>query len=105
MSTPAAPTLTATATSDATSYPAGATITIDAAALEALAVAAVISATIGSVSVNTEVDFTVEEPATGAVFGITDSTGGLISWTVAAGTEPGTAVLTGVAPSSLPASS
>jgi hypothetical protein len=101
MSTPAtpAPSLSVTASADETSYQPGATITIDAAALEALAVVATVSATLAGVSVNAEVDFSVEEPASGAVFGISDSTNGQISWSQAPGANPGTIVFTATAPS------
>jgi hypothetical protein len=99
MSTPVStPSLTVTASSDATSYTPGATITVDAAALAALAVAATVSASLNGVTVNAEVDFSVEEPASGATFGISDSTGGQISWSQAPGANPGTIVFTGTAP-------
>lgn len=102
MTTPA-PSLSVKASADAPSYAPGATITVDASALQALAVAATVSASLAGVTVNAEVDFTVEEAATAATFGISDSTNGAISWTMAPGAGPGTAVFTGTAPSGLAA--
>jgi hypothetical protein len=98
MSTPA-PALSLTASSDETSYQPGATITLAAAALQALAVAATVSASLAGATVNVEVDFSVEEPAAGATFGISDSTNGQISWTQAPGSAPGSIVFTATAPS------
>jgi hypothetical protein len=106
MTTPvSAPALSVTASSDQPSYKPGALITIDAAALQALAVAATISATVGDTTVTAEVDFSVEEPAAGASFGISDSTGGQISWSQQAGADPGTIVFTGTAPGAQPSAS
>lgn len=100
MTTPA-PALSVTASSDQPSYKPGQLITIDAAALQALAVAVTISATLGDATVNAEVDINVEEPAAGVSFGISDSTG-QIQWAQQAGTDPGTIVFTGTAPGSAP---
>lgn len=97
MSTPA-PSLSVTATSDAPSYAPGATVTIDAAALQQVLDVVTVSATLGDVSVNAEVQFTVSEPADGATFGITDTLG--ITWSQQAGTGPGSVILTGVIPAS-----
>ena len=97
MSTPA-PSLSVTATADQASYAPGATITIDASALSSLAVAATVSATLADVTVNTAVDFSIEQAASGASFGISDTTNGLLSWSQQAGTEPGTIVFTATAP-------
>ena len=90
--------LAVTASADESSYQPGATITVDAAALQQLAVAATVSASLGGVDVTAEVDFTIDEPAAGATFGISDNTGGQLSWNQAPGTAPGTIVFTATAP-------
>ena len=103
MTTPApVSSLSVTASASQPSYQPGAVITIDAAALQALAVVATISATLAGVTVNAEADFSVEEPAAGATFGISDSTG-QISWSQAPGSTPGSIVFTGTAPGAAPA--
>jgi hypothetical protein len=95
MSTPA-PSLSVTAASDAPSYQPGATVTVDASAVQALLDTITVSASLAGVTVDTEIAITVEEPAAGATFGISDTAG--ISWSQQAGTAPGSVVFTGTAP-------
>jgi hypothetical protein len=90
------PSLSVSATPTAASYAPGSVITIDVSALALTAVVATVSATLGEVTVNATADFSLEEPASGASFGISDTAG--LSWSQAPGSAPGSVVFTATAP-------
>jgi len=96
MTTPA-PVLAVTASSDQASYSPGATVTISASAVQTISDDVTVSVSDPSGATATVgVTFSVVEPAVDATFSASDTLG--ISWSVAAGSEPGTAIITGVIP-------